>query len=78
MEDIIGFDEQMSGWFDSFNPFRAVPKPPMPKMIETIKQAKPSSGLLTLAQRRLRLINKLKAQEALKRKMSRKRNFWGM
>lgn len=76
MEDIIGFDEQMSGWFDSFNPFRAMPKPPMPKMIQTIKQAKPSSGLLTLAQRRL--INRLKAQAIAKRKRNVKRNFWGI
>lgn len=77
MEDIIGFDEQMSGWFDSFNPFRAMPQPPMPKMIQTIKAIPQTSNKpLTLAQRRL--INRLKAQALAKRKRNVKRNFWGM
>lgn len=28
MEEITGFDEQVSGFFDSFNPFRSMPKLP--------------------------------------------------
>jgi len=55
MEEITGFDEQVSGWFDSFNPFRSMPKLPTvlakPNVINTNLVLTPEEKALILANR---------------------------
>ena len=83
MEEITGFDEQVSGWFYNFNPFRSIKLPTVtarPSLKNTDLVLTPEEKALILANRAKKTGNMasfLAKSMAKAKTMQKKRNLYG-